>query len=315
MQPTWNTDNLPDDPKLLDRYITDMEGGIANLRPGTRAKIVWTDPLNKKITDTSLVYLHGFTASHDEGYPVHKAVAARYGMNLYLSRLARHGLEDPDAFRGLTAEQMIESARFAIAVGQKIGRKVILMGTSTGGSLSIYLSARQRPGDLEALVLYSPLVKLRGIRSLLLGNAVGRTLLRTILGRGFTVRTQSRHPEHSRIWYIRYRLDGPLALGKLIEQTMTGDTFRKINLPVFIGYYRKNWREQDRIVSVSAIQQMSRLLSTPAGDRCMVNFPEAGTHVICSGLLSNAVDRVKNETFSFFENVLGHKPLEKNTHF
>ena len=97
--------------------------------------------LIKNKTAYSIVYLHGFSASQAEGDPVHKNIAAMFGCNLYLSRLAEHGIDTTEPMMNLTADKNWESAKQALAIGKQLGNKVILMGTSTGGTNALQLGS------------------------------------------------------------------------------------------------------------------------------------------------------------------------------
>jgi len=303
---------LPDDPEELERTIEARENRVRHLKPDNQARIVWSDPEHKNRTEYALVYIHGFTASQGEGYPVHLDFARRFGMNLFLARLKGHGIDHPDAFRGLKPQHFIDSAAEALAIGARLGTRVILMGTSTGAALSLYLASRIDANYLKGLILYSPLIEFYGIKSWLLSNSLMRSVLRIVPGKRYMLKTRIGHPDEQKIWYPRYRLEGALALGKLIESTMSRQTFGRISLPAFVGYYYRNEQNQDTTVSVPAILKMFDNLGTDSRHKRLVNFPQAGTHVICSTLLSKSVEEVKKQTFSFTANVLALNPLKRN---
>src|SRR6187549_25531 len=89
----------PDFSSLVIRnYSTDLHAledslakseAVMPLKPDNEARIVWATPYQK--TPYCIVYLHGNGASQEEGDPIHEALAARYGCNLYLARLEEHG--------------------------------------------------------------------------------------------------------------------------------------------------------------------------------------------------------------------------------
>lgn len=289
---------LPEDADQLEQEIEEWEQQEEPIKPGCRAGIVWADSKKKQKTEYALVYLHGFTASHGEGNPVHRKVADAQHFNLYLSRLAAHGRDDVDAFCQLTPQKLMDSAARALAVGLAIGKKVIVMGTSTGGSLGLYMAA-QRPKLIKALILYSPLIDFLPWKSLLLKTTAGRAALRLIPGRSFLLSTVTRTARESKIWYKRYRLQGVLALGELVQLTMHKGTFNNVRCPVFTAYYFKSKELQDRIVSVKAIQRMVKELGTDPKKMHEMILPDASTHVISSGLLSNSVNKLTDKTNSF----------------
>lgn len=296
--------SLPDNGEELEKTIARHEQHYEPLKKGTQAKIVWNNPTKKNRTPYSIVYLHGFKASHPEGYPVHQTVAEKLGCNLYLSRLYGHGQITQQRLGDLTPHKLIESAEDAYRAGQKIGEKVILMGTSTGGSLATYMAASPAySSSIAALVLYSPLVHLYGLRSLLLENSISRSLLRLIPGKNHILKEADPiNVGEGNIWYHSYQLNGALVLGETIQKIMRRNVVANVKCPAFIGYYYKNKRNHDRIVSTSAIKRMARWLGTPAEDIVLKNFPQANSHVICSSLLSNAVQNVTSATVDFLIN-------------
>jgi esterase/lipase len=293
--------DLPDDPVALDEWLQRQEDRIPNLKSSARASIVWADTARKKKTEFALVYLHGFKACHPEGHPIHREVARYFGWNLYLSRLEGHGLDVKKPLAGLKPASLLRSALKSIAVGEKLGKKVILMGTSTGGSLSLYLAGNpKRNSSIKALLLYSPLIEFYSFNQWLLGNNLGRSLLSVLPGRGYMLKSEPGMTDREdEIWYPRYALQGALSLGKFVQETMKAELFARVKVPTFIGYYYKNRKEQDRVVSVDAIKNMYAQLGTSHSQKLLRNYPEAGTHVISSGLLSRNIEELKNDSIRF----------------
>ncbi len=77
----------------------------------------------------------------------------------------------PTHWLNLTADKYWESAKEALAIGQQIGNKVILVGTSTGGTLALQLAA-QYP-EVYAMVLLSPNIAINDPNAWLLNNPWG----------------------------------------------------------------------------------------------------------------------------------------------
>jgi len=110
--PQLNT-NLPKvttDLVALDNEIKSEEKTNTKIKKDNQSTIVWYDSIPKK-TDYSFVYLHGWSASHEEGAPLHKLLAKRYGANLYLPRIAGHGLKEKEPMLNLTATDYLNSAK------------------------------------------------------------------------------------------------------------------------------------------------------------------------------------------------------------
>lgn len=287
----------------LDSTINTQESSFKNLKPGNEAKIFWANDSIYK-TEYAVVYLHGLSASHEEGNPIHLEFAKRYGCNLYLARLYGHGLEQPNALEDLTPENYLQSAKDAIAIGKTIGKKVIVMCCSTGGTLAFYLAAHDP--EIEAIIAYSPNIDIYDPNSQILTQPWGLQLTRLVFGG--KNRSYEAPDEFKKYWQTSYRLEGLQATRVLINETMTEGTFKKITQPVFIGCYYKDEEHQDMIVSVKAMRKMYSVLGTADTEKQFVAFPDVDAHVITNPLRSKNVESVMIETFEFAEEIIGLKP-------
>lgn len=291
----------------LDQYIEEKESKIKNLKPNNEARIIWADSVHK--TAYALVYLHGFSASIWEGDALHTEFAKRYGMNLYLARQQDHGIADKNTFKNLSPKNYLESAKEAVAIGQLIGEKVILMSCSTGGTHSLYITANN-PEKVFAQILYSPNIAIANPAAKLTTMPWGEHIADALIGEHVKSGAYGK-PEMENFATTEYHTKGIIALESLLEQTMTAETFRKINTPYFIGYYYKNEEEQDPVVSVEAMLEMHQQTQTPTPQKRAVPFPNVGNHVICSVRQSKDYESVRQETYRFVEEVLGLEPVVK----
>jgi len=309
-----NFSEIPKDLSRLDKYLA-KEESTSPLKPGAEARIIWNSESHEshpKKTEYAIVYLHGFRASHPEGDPVHQTIAKRFGYNLFLSRIDEHGIESDYPLLDLTEEKLLQSARFAYEIGKRIGEKIILMGTSTGASLALYLAAQDKlKKNISTLILYSPLIRFYGLKEKLLMNSFGRRILSIFPGRKYLVKTPQTTYAEDRIWNKNYALNGALALGSFVEHYMHKKLFSKVTCPVFVGYYHKNTHEQDTVVSVPAIHKMVQNLGTRTQFVISENFPTAKNHVICSSLVSKSYEQVIYRTEQFLKNVGSHRTREK----
>jgi len=292
------------DIRLLEQEIKDREAAINNIKPDNEARIVWADSVPQK-TSYSLVYLHGWSASQEEGDPIHTETAKRYGCNLYLPRLAGHGLAEAEPMLDLTAEQLLDSAREAVAVGKQLGEKVILMGTSTGGTLALHFAANDP--DVEALLLYSPNIAIFDPNAKLMSGPWGLQVLKLIKGSDYH-EFDTDIALKNQYWTTKYRLEALTHLQALMDATMTEETFAAIDQPVFLGYYYKDEIHQDSVVSVPAMLDMFEVLGTADAQKEKVAFPQAGDHVMTSYISSKDLESVRQETFEFMETHLGLVP-------
>ncbi|MFT6334211.1 MAG: pimeloyl-ACP methyl ester carboxylesterase [Halioglobus sp.] len=286
----------------LDGYINDKESEVSDLKLGNQAKIVWADTTKSK-TEYSVVYLHGFSASHEEGAPLHTDFAKRYGANLYLPRLYDHGRNTDDAFKGLLPEDLINSAKEAIAIGKLLGDKVILMTCSTGGTLAAILSPYDEA--IHGMYMYSPNIDVYDTNSNIITGPWGRQLLTMVMGGDYN--RVSYNDTAKKYWSEVYHIDGLIALKSLIKKEMLKKNFAKIDIPVYLGYYYKDEENQDKVVSVERMLDFYDQISTPEEIKRLEVFPEAGRHVMTSHVFSNDIDNVINKSYKFAEEILGLK--------
>jgi len=288
----------------LEGEINSREQSISNIKPDNQARIIWFDSIPKK-TEFSIVYLHGWSASQEEGDPIHLQTAKRFGCNLYLPRLTGHGLSEEEPMLNLTADQLIDSAKEAIAIGKQLGEKVIIMATSTGGTLALHLAGGDE--DIIALLLYSPNIEIYDSSAKLLTKPWGLELAKLVKGADYH-EFDTDIELKNQYWTTRYRLEALTQLQAVMDYTMTTETFNEVTQPVFLGYYFKNEAIQDNVVSVPAMLKMFDELGTAMDQKKKVAFPDVGDHVMTSYVSSKDLESVQKETNIFLEQVLGLKP-------
>jgi esterase/lipase len=280
----------------IDSFITAMEASY-QIKPNNEAKIIWADS-SKSQTEYAIVYLHGFSASQMEGDPVHQNIAKQFHCNLYLARLAEHGIDTTEDLMNLTAEKYWESAKLAYAIGKQIGKKVILMSTSTGGTLALQLAANYP--EIAGSILYSPNIEVFNPSAPLLNNPWGLQIGRAVLKSNY-VDIQYTDTAYPKYWNTHYRIEAVVALQNLLEATMTEETFKKIHQPTLALYYYKDEANQDNVVKVSAIQKMMQQIATPTNLKMEMAMPNTGNHVIASPIISKDIASVEKATATFIQ--------------
>jgi esterase/lipase len=290
---------IPAEPALLEKYIKDHEA-LHKLKPDNEARIIWFNDSAKQKTDYAVVYLHGFSASQEEGDPVHTLFAKQFGCNLYLSRLAEHGIDTAEAMANLTADNLWNSAKEAYTIGKKLGKKLILLATSTGGTLALKLAAEYP--DIAGLILLSPNIAINDPLAWVANNHWGLQIAHLVKGKyNITDDTSALERQY---WYNKYRIESVTELQELLETTMKGSLFEKIKQPVLLLYYYKDEEHQDKTVKVSAMKRMFRQLGTPDSLKREIAVPNAGEHVIGSYITSKDVKTVEEECIKFGKEVL-----------
>lgn len=292
----------------LDTYIKNKEFGL-NIKPDNESKIIWANDSLKDKTPYCLLYLHGFSASWYEGEPVHRDFASRYGMNFYAPLLASHGRDTKEALVDMTPARLYESAKEALVVAQSLGQKVILMGTSTGGTLALKLAA-EYPELMDGLILLSPNIAINNPAAFLLSKPWGLQIARSVYSGDYRVIDKDSASKDGQYWNRVYRLEAIVYLQQLVDETMTRETFSKVNKPVFLAYYYKDKLNQDPTVKVDAMLEMYDQLGTTDSQKHKQAFPEAGSHVIGCELTSGAWQEVEEASFQFAEEKMGLVPVK-----
>lgn len=285
--------------QMLDSLVASGEQ-LHHLKPDNEARIVWANDSLKTKTEYAIVYLHGFSASQKEGDPVHRELAKRYGCNLYLSRLAEHGIDTSEPLVSLTADKLWESAKEAYAIGRQLGNKVILVGTSTGGTLALKLAATYP--EIDALFLFSPNIAINDPNAWLLNNHWGLQIAHMVKGRYNEASDTS--AVYKQYWNQRYRMEAAVELEELLETSMKASVFARVKQPVLLLYYYKDEDHQDPVVKVSAMQRMYRQLGTADSLKREMALPNTGDHVIGSYIKSKDLESVKQACFDFADQVL-----------
>lgn len=286
--------------EAIDRVA---EHKVANIRTGCEDGIVWAGAEGEK-TAYTILYLHGFSACHQEGSPAHKAIAQRYGMNLYLSRLSEHGVESEESMKELTPASLLHSAKEAMEIAKALGDSVIVMSCSTGSTLAAILDPNEP--KIAAHIMYAPNIDIYDPMSRFVTWPWGKQIMKLVLG------SDQNHIEYNteqgKYWYADYHNNSIIALKTLLNNWMNEDLFKQIDTPIFIGYYYKNEEEQDKIVSIDRMLDFFSQVSTPEKYKHKVAYPDAGAHVICSDLFSKSYKQVILDTEDYLDNIMGLKP-------
>jgi esterase/lipase len=293
---------VPDSAAELVNFVANQEH-THKLKQDNEARIIWANDTTKASTEYAVVYLHGFSGSLGDGDGIHRDFAKKFGCNLYLARIEDHGVDTTEPLMQLTADRMWNSAKEAYAIGRKLGKKVILLSTSTGGTLALKLAAEY--GDIAGLLLLSPNIAINDSKAWVLNNHWGLQIARMIKGKYMQGKdTAVRLVQY---WNNTYRMEAAVQLEELLETTMKESTFEKIKQPVLMLYYYKDEEHQDPVVKVSAMKRMFQQLGTPDSLKREVPIPNAEAHAIGSTMKSKDVESVRQECYRFAEEILKMK--------
>lgn len=292
--------NLPTELKQLENYIAEKEKELP-LRKDNQARIVWQQK-EPEVTEFSLVYLHGFGGSYRDGYPVNVQIADTLGANLYLSRWADHGMTAEEALEDFTPEAAWAAAKEALAIGTKIGKKVIIMSTSTGGTLALKLAATY-PDKVHGLINLSPYIEDDLGGAFLLNSPWGYELAHLV---SFGDHMKIKHKEEMAAQYFDtiYPSEALVDLQVLLSTLATKHTFEKVKCPVLTLYYYENFLEEDQHVEVEVYPAVHDLFATPDSLKKLVRLVEPKTHFLGSDIKSENTTVVVKEIVLFLKETL-----------
>lgn len=223
------TTPLPDD---LDAWLKERELHFSDIRPDASKRIIWAGSHLEK-TPLSVVYLHGFSATHHEIRPVPEKVAAALGANLFLTRLAGHGRTGA-AMAEASADDWISDLAEAMAIGRRIGGRVIVIGTSTGAALAALGATDPALSDgLAGTVLLSPNFGLNSRFAFILDLPFIQWWGPILAGaeRGFA----PVNADHARYWTTRYPTTALFTMQALVRRARRAD-FSKATTPALFIY-------------------------------------------------------------------------------
>ncbi|MEM7379280.1 MAG: alpha/beta fold hydrolase, partial [Pseudomonadota bacterium] len=168
-------------PTDIETWLAEQEVAVSGIREGVAKEIVWADPGTRARTPLAIVYLHGYSATSAETRPFADNLAAALGANLHFTRLTGHG-RDGDAMASARVQDWIDDTAEALAVGRAIGDRVVVVGTSTGGTLATLAAADAAFGRIDATVLISPNYRVKAAGSALLTVPFARQLVPLLVG-------------------------------------------------------------------------------------------------------------------------------------
>lgn len=298
----WETAPLSE----FDSIIADRESRVADLKRDNHARIIWHDSTTTK-TNISILYLHGFSASQEEGDPVHLKMAQRYGANMFLARLSDHGRSDSLSFQYLTPQALIDSAEEAFDIASRLGDTLIVMSCSTGSTLAAYIAAQR--DDVYGMMMYSPNIDLYDPNSHLLMGPWGERLARLVFDG--ECRELVYDEQAKKYWNDAYHINGMFVVRDLIDKTMTNEVFEQLDMPIMLLYYYQDKKHFDDIVSIEAMHDFIEAINVDRDRKKIKALPNVGAHVMTSHIFSQDLSSVLSESFAFADSTLLLLPIKQ----
>ncbi|AGH94540.1 alpha/beta hydrolase [Pseudobdellovibrio exovorus] len=252
-------------------YVHNKEASFTGVKQDNSSFFAFNAPQTQS-TDVALVYLHGFSASPREISPVMESVGAMTKSHVYFPRLAGHGLQDGQMF-DLTSDELFQDAEESYQVAKRLGKKIVLVGTSTGGTLALWLASRH--SDIAGLVLISPNLGIRDPRGFLAGGPLGYWIARAVVGPYH--QWKPRNPEQEKFWTTKYSVNGVRAMTDVVREVERLD-FSKIQIPTLML-----WTEKDRVVNIERAKELLSQMSSSTKEFVEI---KSNNHVLAGNITS-----------------------------
>jgi esterase/lipase len=268
--------SLPPD---LDAYLARSEAVYNDIVPGAEKKIVWAQTPGEQ-TPLAVVYVHGFSACRQDTAPLAALVAGQLHANLYATRLTGHGCGGAAMLDG-SVNAWVNDMREAFEIGKRLGRRVVLMGISTGGTLATWQAAQAFEDEVAALVLVSPNFGPIDRRTAILTWPWGAQLAELLVGK--TRSWQPINEAHGRYWTHSYPVRALVPMMGVVKLARSLD-LATIKAPTLIVYSPEDKTVDTREIN-AAFQEIG------AEKKSLLPYQGAGDpaqHVLAGDILSPA---------------------------
>lgn len=277
--------NVPDVPGFDDpeAFLAAREGAVEDLRPGAAARIVWAGEAGQR-SDLVILYLHGFSAGPEEIRPVPDYVAAALGANLVFARLSGHGRDGPAMAEPRAGDWVADAALF-LDIARALGDRVVIIGTSTGGTLAAHAAFDPAmAADVAGIVFVSPNFVLADPLGALLQWPLARHWVPWVAGA--ERRFEPLNPGQAAHWTTQYPTVATVTLGTLMRHVNARDPAATDVPALFV------FSDADQVVSAEATRAMAARWGGPvtlAPQTLPRTGADPGAHVIAGDIMSPAM--------------------------
>lgn len=293
-EPTYDTTTFQS--SKLDQgvatYLRWREAQIDGIAEGVEKRVIWAAAPETQ-TEWSIVYLHGFSATSQEIRPVPDDVATALGANLVFARLTGHG-RDGGAMAQATVQDWMNDTVEAIAVGRKVGRKLVVIATSTGGTLAAAVAVDPAMAQgVSGIVMISPNFGINDPLAKYLTWPAARYWMPLAAGeqRSF----EPLNAGQAKYWTTQYPSVAVLPMAALVQK-VTDQNFGTATTPALFMF-----SDEDRVVDANATRKVMTDWRAPTQlwQPELTDADDPFAHVIAGDIMSPAqtdavVDEITN---------------------
>ena len=207
-------------------------------------------------------------------------VARNLGANLFYTRLAGHG-RGGDPMATATAGDWLEDTAEALAVGRRLGDRVLVISTSTGATLAAFAAVDPvMSADIAGIVMVSPNFGVKPAAAKILDLPAARYWGPVVAGA-----TRSFNPvnaEHAKYWTTQYPTSALFPMAALVREAKTLN-LSAAKVPLMVMYCA-----QDQVVD--SVKTLAQLKAWGADVRLeareMAKGDDPYSHVVAGDILS-----------------------------
>ncbi|SDW57820.1 Esterase/lipase [Ruegeria halocynthiae] len=261
-------------------YFESTESAYDDIVPGVEKRVIWQQGFYEQRTPYAVLYMHGFSATSEEIRPVPDRVADALGANLVYTRLQGHG-RDGDAMAEGTASGWMQDAAEGLAAARAVGEQVIVMSTSTGGTLAALAALdSELSTDVAAMVFVSPNFGVNTVAAWVPSLPWARMWLPFLMGAERDV--SSADPEKNRFWTTVYPWQAVVPMSVLVDTAYAMD-FADAQIPALFWF-----SDDDQVVRPDRTHEVARAWGGPVSVSLvtMGGRDDPASHVVAGRLMS-----------------------------
>lgn len=268
-------------------------------RSGSEEKLIRFSPGK---TEYAILYVHGFGASRAEGEETVDKIASTLKANTYYLRLPGHGTNNED-HRDTPFTEYLRAAEESLLMMDKLGNHVILMGTSMGGLISVYLAGKY-PDKIKDLVLFSPFFDFAVPAGKIFFYPGGMTIGELVQGK--IRKSPAKKPDdgigehYYEYWYKDQYLSAITHVSNATKFVLGEHSLEKIKVPTLLIYYYKDKDHQDKTASVPAMLKAYDKIGGEAPNSLNEKLQiEDGSHVLTSIHVDSDKEKIRKGVLDF----------------
>lgn len=179
----------------------------------------------------------------------------------------------------VSAEDWLADTAEALAIGARLGEKIVVIGTSTGGTLALAMSKHETAAAVSDIVLISPNLQPRDGKARWLTGPAGPLIAKLVAGD--TRSWQAHNEQQARYWSTTYPIEAAVEVMRLVDLV-------NARLPVAIEQNLLVLQSpEDEVVSPQATRQAFERISAPRKQLIEIEDAEdPSNHVLAGDILA-----------------------------